>query len=146
MLLYPPPWSISTQCSTWRLFSSPASQRQFPVSFVVWFLQAFVSLDQHHLCEKYLKPISHSRIKPSSSFKCSLLLLCNDGCDVFKIHPFPLHLHGDQTITLSSLAVLLGLFPAIISGIRVVLGADVFNVFWMHCKGREIDNRRIFNW
>ena len=58
MLPYIPPWNISTQCSAWRLFGSPAFQRQFPVPFG-WFLQAFVSLDQHHLCEKYLKPMNH---------------------------------------------------------------------------------------
>ena len=58
MLPYIPPWNISTQCSAWRLFGSPVFQRQFPVPFG-WFLQAFVSLDQHHLCEKYLKPMNH---------------------------------------------------------------------------------------
>ena len=72
MLLYLPPWNISTQCSTRRLFGSPASQRQFPVSCVVWIIQAFVSLDQHHLCQKYLKPMNH-RLLLSALF-CSCVM------------------------------------------------------------------------
>ena len=126
MLLYSPPLNISTQCSgwiVWRLFGSVGYQRQYPVSFVVWFIQAFVSLDQHHLYEKYRKPINHRSFL--SAFFCS----CVMGSNVFKILPFPLGLHRDQTIIVSSLAVLVGLFPIFCLGIKVVHGADVFNIF-----------------
>ena len=73
MLLYFPPWSISTQCSVLRLFGSPAYQRHFPVSSVVSFIQAFFRLDQHHLCEKYRKPMNHRFF--SSALPCSAVML-----------------------------------------------------------------------
>ena len=71
MLLYSPPLYISTQCSVSRLFGSPPDQRQYPVLFVVWFIQALVSFDQHHLCERYCKPMNQ-RVFSSPIF-CSLL-------------------------------------------------------------------------
>ena len=74
MLLYSPPLNISTQCSLSRLFGSPRDQRQYPaypVSFVLRLIQAFVSLDQHHLCERYCKPMNQ-RVFLRAIF-CSLL-------------------------------------------------------------------------
>ena len=73
ILLYSPPLYISTQCSVSRLFGSPRDQRQCPVSFVVWFIQAFVSFAQHHFCEKYRKPMNHRGFW-SAPF-CSLLVV-----------------------------------------------------------------------
>ena len=65
MLLYLPPW----------MFGSSAFQRQFPVSFVVWFLQAFASLDHHHLCEKYLKPMNHHLLLSALFCSCVMMVV-----------------------------------------------------------------------
>ena len=112
-----------------------------PISFVIWCL-VYTGFWITRPAP-FVRKVPQAN-EPSILYKCSLLLVCNVSCNVFKIHPFPLGLHGDQTIIASFLAVLLGVFPVkICFGIKVVLGADVFNVFWMHCKGRKNDNWHI---